>query len=94
MAPGVAPAQPSAAKRSLDTPLGSSGLPGATVLKRAGSRLGLLTVRDLLFHLPRRYEDLRDLSTAAQLRRLDDGAVATARLEVCVLYTYTSPRDA
>ena len=67
------------------TPLGSSGLPGATVLRRVGPRLGLLTVRDLLFHLPRRYEDLRDLSTAAQLRSMDDGTVATARLEVVSL---------
>ncbi len=82
MAPGAAPAQPAAAVRNLGTPLGSSGLPGATVLRRVGPRLGLQTVRDLLFHLPRRYEDLRDLSTAAQLRSMDNGTVATARLEV------------
>jgi len=85
MAPGAAPAQPAAAVRNLDSPIGSSGLPGATVLRRVGPKLGLQTVRDLLFHLPRRYEDLRDLSTAAQLKSMDNGTVATARLEVVSL---------
>jgi ATP-dependent DNA helicase RecG len=39
-------------------------------------------VRDLLFHLPRGYADLRDVSTASALRDLDDGTAATARLSV------------
>ena len=39
-------------------------------------------MRDLLFHLPRRYDDLRALSTAAQLARLPDGEGASARLQV------------
>lgn len=65
-----------------DTPIGASGLPGATVLRRAGSRLGIRTVRDLLFHLPRRYDDLRELSTARDLTRVRDGEPASARLQV------------
>ncbi|MFN2568963.1 MAG: hypothetical protein ABR564_05105, partial [Candidatus Dormibacteria bacterium] len=31
-------------------------------------RLGVHTVRDLLFHLPRRYEDTRDVLPLAALR--------------------------
>jgi ATP-dependent DNA helicase RecG len=39
-------------------------------------------VRDLLFHLPRRYDDLRELSTARDLARIPDGSPASARLQV------------
>ena len=79
-----APARPAPqpAARGLETPLGASGLPGASVLRRVGDRLGLRTVRDLIFHLPRRYEDLRELRTVDELQRLDDGTVATARVEI------------
>ncbi len=65
-----------------DTPIGASGFAGATVLRRVGPRLGIRTVRDLLFHLPRRYDDLRELSTARDLARVPDGAPASARLQV------------
>jgi ATP-dependent DNA helicase RecG len=65
-----------------DTPIGLSGLAGATVLKRVGPKLGIRTVRDLLFHLPRRYDDLRELSTARDLGRVKDGEPASARLQV------------
>jgi ATP-dependent DNA helicase RecG len=65
-----------------DTPIGASGLPGATVLRRVGPRLGIRTVRDLLFHLPRRYDDLRELSTARDLARVPEGDAASARLQV------------
>ena len=65
-----------------DTPIGASGVAGATVLRRVGPRLGIRTVRDLLFHLPRRYDDLRELSTARDLARLPDGEAASARLQV------------
>ena len=65
-----------------DTPIGASGFPGATVLRRVGPRLGIRTVRDLLFHLPRRYDDLRELSTARDLARVPDGEPASARLQV------------
>jgi ATP-dependent DNA helicase RecG len=47
-----------------------------------GPRLGIRTVRDLLFHLPRRYDDLRELSTARDLARVPDGEPASARLLV------------
>ena len=66
----------------LDTPIGASGFAGATVLRRVGPKLGIRTVRDLLFHLPRRYEDLRELSTARELARIPDGESASARLQV------------
>jgi ATP-dependent DNA helicase RecG len=59
-----------------------SGLAGATVLRRVGPRLGIRTVRDLLFHLPRRYDDLRELSNARELASVDEGAPASARLQV------------
>jgi ATP-dependent DNA helicase RecG len=41
-----------------------------------------LTVRDLLFHLPRRYDDLRQLSSARDLAYVADGTAASARLQV------------
>jgi ATP-dependent DNA helicase RecG len=65
-----------------DTPIGASGVAGATVLRRVGGRLGIRTVRDLLFHLPRRYDDLRELSTARDLAWIGDGEPASARLQV------------
>ena len=65
-----------------DTPIGASGFGGATVLRRVGPKLGIRTVRDLLFHLPRRYDDLRELSTARDLARVADGEPASARLQV------------
>ena len=64
------------------TPIGASGFAGATVLRRVGPKLGIKTVRDLLFHLPRRYDDLRELSSARDLARIPDGEVGSARLQV------------
>ncbi len=66
----------------LDTDLGRSGLPGATVLRRAGPRLGVATVRDLLFHLPRRYEDLRELRSLGDLIWAEEGSPVSARVVV------------
>ncbi len=66
----------------LDLPLGLSGLSAAGVLRRAGHRLGLVTVRDLLFHLPRRYDDLRELRRLADLQGVADGTVVSARVRV------------
>jgi ATP-dependent DNA helicase RecG len=65
-----------------DTPIGASAVPGASTLRRAGARLGIKTVRDLLFYLPRRYDDLRELSTARDMARLPDGSAVSARLQV------------
>ena len=64
------------------TRIGDSGLVGATTLRRVGPRLGIVTVRDLLFHLPRRYDDLRALSTASELAWVADGEPASSRLQV------------
>ena len=45
----------------------------ANVLQRAGRRLGFLTVRELLFHLPRRYDDLREMRQLGELRWVEEG---------------------
>jgi ATP-dependent DNA helicase RecG len=66
----------------LSTPLHQSGLAAANLLRRAGVRLGWYDVRDLLFHLPRRYDDLRELATIAQLRDRDDGEVVSVQATV------------
>jgi ATP-dependent DNA helicase RecG len=66
----------------LDTPLAKSGVPGATVLGRVGRRMGITTVRDLLFHLPRRYDDLREMRKLGDLFGVEDGTVISARVTV------------
>ncbi len=65
-----------------DTPIGRTSFTGNTVLRRVGPRIGVRTVRDLLFYLPRRYDDLRALSTARELNRIPEGEPASARLQV------------
>jgi len=94
-AKGTAPAPTGAAGTAaaaaaldpLDAPLGQSGLPGAAMLRRIGPRLDLLTTRDLLFHLPRRYDDLREMRTVGELATLDDGQTISARVRVVRLRT-------
>jgi ATP-dependent DNA helicase RecG len=76
------PAPPTNPVELLAAPLGDSGLPAEATLRRAGRRLDLRTVRDLLFHLPRRYEDRRAMLTIAELRDLPDGATASVRVVV------------
>ena len=76
------PAPPTDPVELLATPLVASGLPAAATLHRAGRRLDLNTVRDLLFHLPRRYEDRREMHTVAELRDLPEGSTASVRVEV------------
>ncbi|HET9851768.1 MAG TPA: ATP-dependent DNA helicase RecG [Candidatus Limnocylindrales bacterium] len=66
----------------LDVPIAQSRLPGASVLGRVGKRLGVATVRDLLFHLPRRYDDLREMRKLGDLGRVEDGEVISARVTV------------
>ncbi len=80
--PARRPPPPADPVALLSTPLGDSGLPGAAVLRRAGRRLDLISVRDLLFHLPRRYEDRRAIHTVAELRDLPDGVTASVRVVV------------
>ncbi|HET9083958.1 MAG TPA: ATP-dependent DNA helicase RecG [Candidatus Limnocylindrales bacterium] len=66
----------------LSTPLAKSGLTAAGLLRRAGIRLGWYDVRDLLFHLPRRYDDLRELSKLGDLVWAEEGTVVSARVRV------------
>jgi len=80
--PAVAAPVPRDPVEILGSPLGLSGIPAVASLRRNGRRLGVETVRDLLFHLPRRYDDLRELRRLADLRDLDDGTVASARVTV------------
>jgi ATP-dependent DNA helicase RecG len=66
----------------LSTPLAASGLAAGTALRRAGIKLDFYTVRDLLFHLPRRYDDLREMRKLGDLAWATDGTVVSARARV------------
>jgi hypothetical protein len=63
----------------LATPLARSGLAAGATLRRAGIKLDFYTVRDLLFHLPRRYDDLREMRVLGDLVWEADGTVVSAR---------------
>ncbi|MEA2537198.1 MAG: ATP-dependent helicase RecG, partial [Chloroflexota bacterium] len=76
------PAPPMDPIALLATPVGSSGLSGAAAIRRVGPRLGIQTVRDLLFHLPRRYDDRRRMETIAQLTGRADGEQVSSRVTV------------
>ena len=80
--PAAPPAPRITGSALLDTPLAKSGVPGATVFGRVGRRMGLTTVRDLLFHLPRRYDDLREMRKLRELGWVEDGTVVSARVTV------------
>ena len=77
-----APPPPTDPVELLATPLARSGLGAAALLRRAGIRLGWYDVRDLLFHLPRRYDDLRELSHLGDLVWAEEGTVVSARVRV------------
>ena len=66
----------------LSTPLAKSGLLAGALLRRAGIRLGFYTVRDLLFHLPRRYDDLREMRKLGDLFMEQDGSVVSVQATV------------
>ena len=76
------PSPPTDPVELLSTPLAKSGLTAAGLLRRAGIRLGWYDVRDLLFHLPRRYDDLRELSKLGDLVWAEEGTVVSARVHV------------
>ena len=76
------PAPPADPVELLSTPLAKSGLGAAATLRRAGIRLGLYDVRDLLFHLPRRYDDLREMQHLGDLVWAELGSVVSARVRV------------
>ena len=48
--------------------------------------MGLRTVRDLLFHLPRRYDDLRELRKLGDLTWLPDGEIVSVRARVASIH--------
>jgi ATP-dependent DNA helicase RecG len=78
----LTPPPPTDPVELLSTPLAKSGLTAAGLLRRAGIRLGWYDVRDLLFHLPRRYDDLRELSKLGDLVWTEEGTVVSARVRV------------
>ena len=66
----------------LSTPLVRSGLAAGATLRRAGIKLDFYTVRDLLFHLPRRYDDLREMRKLGDLVWGLDGTIVSAQARV------------
>ena len=68
--------------QGLNTPIGDSGLPGASVLRRHGRRMGIETVGQLLTTFPRRYEDLREFTSISQLLDLPPGTPVTLRATI------------
>jgi ATP-dependent DNA helicase RecG len=66
----------------LSTPLAASGLAAGTALRRAGIKLDFYTVRDLLFHLPRRYDDLREMRKIGDLAWVTDGTAVSTQARV------------
>ena len=77
--PAPPPTDPAAL---LDTELARSGIAAANVLRRAGRRLGFFTIRDLLFQLPRRYDDLREMRALGEMAWVEEGTVVSARVRV------------
>ena len=78
----AAPPPPTDPVELLDTPLARSGLAAGAQLRRAGIRLDFYTVRDLLFHLPRRYDDLREMRVIGDLYMEHDGTVVSVQATV------------
>ncbi|MET1232944.1 MAG: DEAD/DEAH box helicase, partial [Candidatus Limnocylindrales bacterium] len=79
--PDASGARRVAARPTPDTPLARSGIASPALARRL-QRLGIATVGDLLFHLPRRYDDFR---TPMALRRLAEeapGDAVSARVRV------------
>ena len=77
-----APPPPTDPVALLSTPLAASGLAAGATLRRAGIKLDFYTVRDLLFHLPRRYDDLREMHKIGELGWQLDGTVVSAQATV------------
>jgi len=80
------------ASRSLATPIGGSGLPGASTLRRHGRRLGIEDVRDLLTTFPRRYDDLREIVPIGRLADVEARRPVTVRATVRSLRTQQTHR--
>ena len=80
--PPAPPPPPTEPAELLDTDIGGSGLAAVNIIKRAGRRLGFYTVRELLVHLPRRYDDLREMRKLGDLAWVEEGTVVSARVRV------------
>jgi ATP-dependent DNA helicase RecG len=61
---------------------GDSGVRSIAAIRRPLARLEVATVRDLLFHLPRRYDDLREMRQLGELTWVEEGSVVSARVRV------------
>jgi len=75
-------ARPQPRPLTWETPVGASGLPGAATLGRRGERLGIRTVRDLAFSVPRRWIDAGEPRSVLELRHTAPGQQVTARLQL------------
>ncbi len=73
--------QPSPPEGVLALPLARSGLRAGSALARL-RRIGITTVEDLLFHLPRRYEDVRELRTLRSIAGTGPDEPVSARVTV------------
>ncbi len=89
---GAARARPTAPRLTWDTAVGVSGLPGATVIGRRGERLGIRTVRDLAFSVPRRWVDVGAPRSVLELRHLGPGHQVWARLRLVSVHARPSRR--
>ncbi len=74
------------------TLIGGSGLPGGSTLARRGDRLGIGTVRDLVFHVPRRWIDAGMPRSVLELRHLGPGQQVRARLQLQSLHVAPTRR--
>ena len=61
-------------------------------MSRTGRRIGVNLVRDLLFRVPRRYEDLREMRRIGDLGVVADGEMVSARVRVGELHVEASFR--
>ncbi len=73
---------PGDAADPLATEIARAEIPSAGWLARPARRLGIRTVRDLLYHLPRRYADLTQLYDLGQLGWLQPGTAVSVRATV------------
>ena len=87
-----APPPPTDPIELLATPLHRAGLTAGPTLRRAGIKLGWYDVRDLLFHLPRRYDDLRELQRLGDLVWAEEGTTVSVQARVVDIHVEGSWR--
>ena len=64
-----------------------SGFSGAATLRRVGPQLGIASVRDLLFHLPRRYDDFTRPRSLRSLREQPPETPVSSIVTIVELHT-------